>query len=174
MTHQERVAQTLAAFEAAMSRFVDRVEVVSEADGTRVPPAGGWTVAGIVWHVAATNAGFASLVDGSRPLARAPEPDFVEEPFADIAARVPGQLEAPDVFHPPADLTMAAALEKLRASCQRFRDAYRALPEERGLWTVKSILGLITVYQVGDWAVAHVARHNAQAKRVLSQVTPAL
>src|SRR5690606_38972548 len=116
----------------------------------------------------------ASLVDGARPLARAPEPDFVEEPFSGIAARVPGQLEAPDVFQPPADVTMAQALEKLRASCQRFKDAYKALPESRGLWTVKSILGLITVYQVGDWAIAHVARHNAQAKRVLSQVTPAL
>jgi len=174
MTHQERVAQTIAGFEAAMSRFVDRVEFVSEADGTRVPPSGGWTIAGIIWHVAATNEGFASLVDGSRPLARAPEPDFVEEPFVEIAARVPGQLEAPDLFQPPADLTMADALQKLRASCGRFKDAYKALPESRGLWTVKSILGLITVYQVGDWAIAHVARHNAQAKRVLSQVTPAL
>jgi hypothetical protein len=37
------------------------------------------------------------------------------------------------------------------------------------LWTVKSILGLITVYQVGDWAMAHVARHNAQAKRTLGR-----
>jgi hypothetical protein len=174
MTHQERVAQTIAGFEAAMSRFVDRVEVVSEAIGTRVPAGGGWTVAGIIWHVAATNDGFAALVDGSRPLARAPEADFVEEPFAEIAARVPGKLEAPDFFQPPADLTMAQALEKLRASCERFKVAYRALPEERGLWTVKSILGLITVYQVGDWAIAHVARHNAQAKRVLSQVTPTL
>lgn len=169
MTHQERVAQTIAGFEAAMSRFVDRVESASEAEGTRVPPGGGWTVAGITWHVAATNEGFASLVDGSRPLARAPEPDFVEEPFADIAARVPGQLEAPEMFHPPADLTLADALAKLRASCQRFKDTYKALPESRGLWTVKSVLGLITVYQVGDWAVAHVARHNAQLKRTLGR-----
>lgn len=169
MTHQERVSQTIAGFDAAMTRFVDRVATVSEAEGTRVPAGGGWTVAGITWHVAATNEGFAALVDGSRPLARAPEPDFVETPFAEIAAMVPGQLEAPDVFHPPAGLTMAQALEKLRASQQRFRDAYSALPESRGLWTVKSILGLITVYQVGDWAMAHVARHNAQAKRALGR-----
>ncbi len=169
MTHQERVAQTIAGFDAAMSRLMDRVETVSEAEGTRVPDGGGWTVAGIAWHVAATNEGFASLVDGSRPLARAPESDFVEEPFAEIASRVPNQLEAPEVFHPPADLTMAQAIDKLRTSCQRFRDAYTALPESRGLWTVKSILGLITVYQVGDWAMAHVARHNAQVKRTLGR-----
>lgn len=169
MTHQERVANTLAAFQAAMSRFVDRVEQVSEEEATRVPPGGGWTVAGITWHVAATNEGFAALVDGTRPLARAPEADFSETPFAEIAERVPAQLEAPDMFHPPAGVTMADALAKLRASCQRFKDVYQALPESRGLWTVKSVLGLITVYQVGDWATAHVARHNAQAKRTLGR-----
>lgn len=163
------MARTIAGFEAAMSRLVDRLETVSEAEGTRVPANGGWTVAGITWHVAATNEGFAGLVDGSRPLARAPEPDFTETPFAEIAAMVPGQLDAPDVFQPPADLTMADALAKLRASCQRFKDAYKALPESRGLWTVKSILGLITLYQVGEWAMAHVARHNAQAKRTLGR-----
>jgi hypothetical protein len=27
----------------------------------------------------------------------------------------------------------------------------------------------ITLYQVGIWAAAHVARHNAQAKRVLGR-----
>lgn len=169
MTHQERVARTIAGFEAAMARFVDRLDAVSEAEGTRVPPGGGWTVAGVAWHVAATNEGFAALVDGSRPLARAPEADFVETPFSEIAARVPGQLEAPEMFHPPADLTMAQAMERLHASSQRFRDAFAALPETRGLWTVKSVLGLITVYQVGDWAMAHVARHNAQAKRTLGR-----
>jgi hypothetical protein len=169
MTHQERVAQTIAGFESAMTRLIDRLETVSEEEGTRLPPGGGWTVAGITWHVAATNEGFAALVDGSRPLARAPESDFVETPFAEIAAMVPGQLEAPEMFHPPAEVTMADALARLRTSCRRFKDAYAAMPEGRGMWTVKSVLGLITVYQVGDWAMAHVARHNAQAKRTLGR-----
>jgi hypothetical protein len=169
MTHADRVAATVAGFETAMDRFLGRVASVAEAEGVRLPAGGGWSVAGIVWHVAVTNEGFAALVDGTRPLARAPEPDFIETPFAEIAARVPCQLEAPEVFHPPADLTMAAALARVTASRRRFIDAYRALPEERGLWTVKSILGLLTVYQVGDWAVAHVIRHNAQAKRTLGR-----
>ena len=174
MTHQERVSLTIAGFESAMERFLARVTSLSEAEGTRVPPNGGWSAAGVTWHVAVTNEGFTTLVDGSRPLAREPEPDFVETPFLEIIAQVPDRLEAPEVFHPPADLTMAQALERLHASRTVFVDAYRALPEARGFWTVKSILGLITVYQVGEWAIAHIARHNAQAKRVLSQVTPAL
>lgn len=168
MTHSERVAYTVAAFEAAMERFLARVEAVPEAIGTRRPADGGWSVAHIAWHVAATNEGFAGLVDGTRPLAREPKEDFVEVPFADIAAMVPDRLEAPDVFQPPPDVTLAEAVARLRASGTRFAEAYRAIPEARGRWTVKSILGLLTVYQVGDWAVAHVARHNAQAKRVLA------
>ncbi len=168
MTHQERVSLTIAGFESAMERFLGRVAPLSEAEGTRVPPSGGWSAAGVTWHVAVTNEGFTSLVDGSRPLARAPEADFVETPFSEIIALVPDRLEAPEVFHPPADLTMGQALARLQASRTAFVEAYRALPESRGLWTVKSILGLITVYQVGEWAIAHVARHNAQAKRTLA------
>src|SRR5690606_38106143 len=169
MTHTDRLAHTIAAFESAMDRFFARLESVTEAEAARVPAGGGWSVAGITWHVAVATEGLASLVDGTRPLARAPEADFVETPFSDIAARVPDQLEAPEAFHPPADLTMATALERLRASRTHFVHVYRALPEARGGWSVKSILGLITVYQVGDWAVAHVIRHNAQAKRTLGR-----
>jgi len=169
MTHTDRVAHTIAAFESAMDRLLARLESVSEAEAARSPADGGWSVAGITWHVAVATEGLASLVDGTRPLARAPEPDFVETPFSDITARVPDRLDAPEAFHPPADLTMAIALERLKVSRTRFVEAYRALPEARGLWTVKSILGLISVYQVGDWAVAHVMRHNAQAKRTLGR-----
>lgn len=169
MTHSERVAQTVAGFEAAMARLLSRVEAVPEADGIRRPADGGWSLAHIAWHVAATNEGFAALVDGSRPLAKAPEPDFVETPFAEIIAMVPDRLEAPDVFQPPPEVTLADAVARLRTSGTRFADTYRALSEDRARWTVKSILGLLTVYQVGDWAVAHVVRHNAQAKRVLGR-----
>lgn len=169
MTHAERVVQTVAAFEAAMERLLARLEAVPEAQANQKPADGGWSVADITWHVAAANDGFAGLVDGSRPLARPPAADFVETSFADIVALVPDRLEAPDVFQPPPEATMAEALPRLRASRDRFAAACRALTEDRGRWTVKSILGLLTVYQVGDWAVAHVIRHNAQAKRVLSR-----
>ena len=33
-----------------MTRFLSRVEQTSEADAERVPPDGGWSVAGIAWH----------------------------------------------------------------------------------------------------------------------------
>jgi hypothetical protein len=31
------------------------------------------------------------------------------------------------------------------------------------------IVGRISVYQIGEWATAHVIRHNRQAKRALGQ-----
>jgi hypothetical protein len=31
------------------------------------------------------------------------------------------------------------------------------------------IVGTISLYQLGEWATAHVIRHNRQAKRVLGE-----
>jgi hypothetical protein len=165
-THDERIAATVAAFENAMDRFLSRIERTPDALAEEERPDEGWNAAGITWHVAVTNEAFAGLVDGTIPLAKPSEPGFTETPFPEITSQVPDQLEAPEKFHPPDRITKAEALARARASKTRLADALRALPEGRGLWTVKSILGLISVYQVGDWAVAHVIRHNAQAKRV--------
>lgn len=150
-----------------MSRFLARLEATPDDVAERVPADGGWSAAGIAWHVAVTNEQFAGLVEGSVPGARPPEADFEETPFSEITAVVPDQLEAPAKFHPPEGMTRAEALARARASRDRFSQALRGMPESRGLWTVKSILGHVTLYQVGDWATAHVARHNRQAKRVI-------
>ena len=32
-----------------------------------------------------------------------------------------------------------------------------------------AVVGTISVYQLGEWATAHIARHNRQAKRVLGE-----
>src|SRR5687768_10004342 len=167
MSHDERIAATAGAFESAMARFLARIEATPDAVAERVPADGGWSAAGIAWHVAVTNEQFAGLVDGTVPGARPPAEGFEETPFPEILSIVPDGLEAPPNFHPPAGLTRADALARARASRDRMLQAIRAIPESRGLWTVKSMLGLITVYQVGEWATAHVARHNAQAKRVI-------
>ena len=169
MTHEERVAATAAAFEAAMERFLARIESTPDAIAERVPADGGWSAAGVAWHVAMTNEQFARLIDGSVPGARPPEDGFEEKPFSEITSAIAGvSLEAPAKFHPPAGVTKADALALARGSRDLMLNALRRLPEARGLWSVKSILGQVTVYQVGEWATAHVARHNAQAKRTIA------
>jgi hypothetical protein len=167
LTHEERIAATAAAFEAAMARFLARIEGTPDSVAERVPAEGGWSAAGIAWHVAVTNEQFAGLVEGTVPGARPPEEGFEETPFPEILSIVPDGLEAPPKLHPPAGVTRGDALARARASLDKMSRAIRAMPESRGLWTVKSMLGLVTVYQVGEWATAHVARHNAQAKRVI-------
>lgn len=170
-SHEQRISATVDAFEAAMARFIARIEEAPAGVVETPPPDGGWSPVGIVWHVAVTNEAFAGLIDGSVPLANAPTDDFTETPFSEIAAKVPDQLEAPEKFHPPAGLSRYEALLRVRASQERLVTAMRAMPASRGLWTVKSILGDISVYQVGEWATAHVTRHNAQAKRTIEKAT---
>lgn len=168
MTHDERIARTAAAFEAAMDRFLARIEHTPDHIAERPPAAGGWSAAGIAWHVAKVNEQFAGLVEGVVPGARPPEAGFEETPFGQIVAPIADVgLEAPEKFHPPAGISRADALALARASRLKLAQAIRTMPESRGLWTIKSILGQLTVYQVGEWATAHVIRHNAQAKRTI-------
>ena len=66
---------------------------------------------------------------------------------------------------------MPDALAALDLSARRLEEALLALTLERGatLGITHPAVGTIDLYQVGDWAAAHVRRHNAQAERVLGR-----
>ena len=167
MEHAARATDLSMRFADAMTRFVAQVEH-APADAAGRPPAhGGWSVAQIAWHLGTINNAFADLIDGTIPNAR-PAPDgYLEMPWGALIASVPDKLEAPERFRPPAVVSRDAAISLLKASSDRLTGALATLTLERGHLTVKSILGLITVYQVGEWAIAHVYRHAEQAGRAL-------
>ena len=169
MTHDERIAELSTAFSDSMTRFLARVERAPHDLLMTKPPEGGWSPAEIAWHVGAINNAFAGLIDGSAPGARPAPEAFVETPWTEIALRVPAKLEAPQRFHPPADLTAEQALDMLRHSKDTMLKALAGLTEKRATgFTVKSSAGTpVNLYQVGTWAAAHVARHNAQAKKLI-------
>lgn len=170
MTHAARIVDLTASFTGAMARFIARVEVASAEALETTPADGGWSAAQIAWHVAATNEAFAGLIDGSIPHAKAAGPDVHETPWSAIADKVPAKLEAPQQFHPPAAVSSRDVLARLRASQGKVTTALAGLAETRAGYMVQSTVGTpITLYQVGIWAAAHVARHNAQAKRVLGR-----
>jgi hypothetical protein len=170
MTHTARIAELTAAFNDSMARILARLDAASSDQLAHAPATGGWSAAQIAWHVGATNEAFAGLIDGSTPTAKPAPEGFAEMPWSEVATRVPAKLEAPARFHPPAGVTKADALSKLRASQQRIINALAGLEESRAVLTVKSIVGTpISLYQVGNWAAAHVARHNAQVKRLLGR-----
>jgi hypothetical protein len=60
------------------------------------------------------------------------------------------------------------ALAALAESSARLDAALAALDADRCRHAVTHpAMGVVTLGQFGDWAVAHTIRHNAQAKRVL-------
>lgn len=157
-------------FTTALERFVARLEGAGEG-AERQPADGGWSPAQVAYHVSLVNDAFAGLISatirGTEPAA----PDFVERDWTSVAASVAPKLTAPERSRPPENATMAEALPRLRASGERVVQAIAGLTPERGAgFTLKSpIVGEISVYQIGEWATAHVIRHNAQVKRRLNE-----
>ena len=167
--HFARVRHLREAFASANERLVKRLREGEDAAVERAP-ADGWSAAQIGWHVAAVNTRFAALIAGDVPAAKPLPDDFVEKPWAAIAAEIPVKLQAPSAAVPPPAVHKKDAVAALEASAVKMARAFDTLTPQRGgmIGVSSPIVGTINLYQVGDWAVAHVARHNAQAKRVLS------
>jgi hypothetical protein len=72
---------------------------------------------------------------------------------------------------PPSGVRRADAIAALEAAGMKMARAFDALTPERGgrMGVTNAIVGTISVYQIGEWATAHVARHNRQAKRALGE-----
>ena len=158
------------AFAAAMDRFLARLENADEAVAERVPADGGWTPAQIGWHVAKANAVFAGVLNGTIPAAEPAPPDFVEPEWPPIVQRLSGRLQAPEGFHPPEGVTHADAVARLKRSKEAVRAALAGLTPERGAgFVLRSPLAgsTLSLYQLGEWATAHVIKHNVQVKRLL-------
>jgi hypothetical protein len=69
---------------------------------------------------------------------------------------------------PPAEVRRDEALAALSDAAAKLDAALAGLDQKRARHAITHpALGTITLGQFGDWATAHTARHNAQAKRVL-------
>ena len=170
--HSERIARVTRDFSAALDRLIARLESADAAAAERPRADGGWSAAQIGWHVATVNTVFAGVIVGAVTRNVAPAPaGFVEPAWNEVAARVPPRMNAPAGSHPPAKVAARDAVERLRSSGELMRRALAGLTPERGAgFIVESpIVGTISLNQVGEWATAHIMRHNAQAKAVLGR-----
>lgn len=169
--HLARVRQMRAAFAEANERLVARLRRATDEAAT-ASVAGGWTAAQIGWHVATVTNRFAGLISGEiRGVAQLAD-SFVERPWQEIAAAIPTRLTAPDAFAPPPAVTRHDAISALEGAGMRMARAFDSITPERGSTTGISspiVGGAISVYQIGEWATAHVIRHNRQAKRALGE-----
>ena len=128
-----------------------------------------WSAAQVAWHVAAVNTRFAALIAGDVPAAKPLEPGFIERPWAEIEAAMPDKIEAAAAASPPAHVTRHDAIAALEASAVKLARAFDTLTPERGagIGVTHPLVGTINLYQIGEWAVAHVTRHYGQAQRAI-------
>lgn len=169
--HYARLRHIRESFAGANERLVARLRGATDEAAHRVPEAGAWTVAQIGWHVAKVNTTFAAIISGERQGARPLPADFKERDWSAIAEGLSDRLEAPPAFHPPPGVTRHDAIAELEASGIRIGRALDRVTLERGGYGISSpIVGEISIYQIGEWATAHVIRHNYQAKRILEGV----
>lgn len=132
---------------------------------------GRWSAAQAGWHVATVTTRFAALIAGDVPAAKPLASDFVERPWIEIAAGIPEKLEAATAAMPPPKVTRHDAIALLEASAVKIARAFDTLTPERGggVGVTSPIVGTINLYQVGEWAAAHVVRHYQQARRALER-----
>jgi DinB superfamily len=171
-THRARVGHLREAFAEANERFVARLRAVDDESARRVADEGGWSAAQIGWHVAKVTTRFAGLMSGDLPGAQPLAPDFAERPWPEIVRTIPDRLQAPPSVQPPPGVTRMEAIAALEAAGMKMARALDVVTLDRGAGhciTSPIVGGVINLYQVGEWATAHVIRHNKQAKQVLGR-----
>jgi uncharacterized damage-inducible protein DinB len=168
--HLARVRHLREAFASANERLVARLRGARDEAAERHVE-GGWSAAQIGWHVATVSTRFAAMIAGDLAGAQPLPTSFQERPWVEIAAAIPERLQAPSAVHPPPAVRKTEAVAALEASAMKMAHAFDALTSERGagMGVTNAIVGTINVYQIAEWATAHVARHNKQAKRVLGE-----
>jgi hypothetical protein len=164
-THQSRIADLIGRLRETTGRFSTRLA----AAGPRAERAAtGWSVAQVAVHVAMVNDSLSAVIEGTTDGAMPAAPDFRERLWADVVRDVPARNEAPRRFHPPDVVTATDALAQFQHSAARLERAIAALSPERATYTITNrVVGTISLYQAGEFAIAHMIRHNLQAKRIL-------
>jgi len=170
--HLSRLRHLREAFSSANEHLVGALRAAAP-EAAEHADRGGWSAAQVGWHVASVNTRFAALIAGDVPAAKPLPDDFVERPWPEIAAAIPDKLEAATAAQPPAKVTGHDAIAALEASAVKMAHAFDSLTPERGarIGVTNGLVGTINLYQVGEWAASHVARHYEQAMRALSQRT---
>jgi uncharacterized damage-inducible protein DinB len=171
MSHAEKIARVRQAYREAHARFVRRLTDAPADAVEQTPDAGGWSAAQIGWHVAAVDTSFAGLISGELPGAKELPEGTEAKAWSDIAAAIPEKLEAGKRVQPPPGVRRDDVLQALSVAEAKMDAALAGLEEQRGsrFAITHPVVGTVALADIGEWAVAHTARHNAQAKRVLGE-----
>lgn len=163
--HEARLGSIRQAFASANDEIVATVGGLDDDAAMKAPPAA-WNSAQIGWHVARTTEFLAAAISGEIPEVLVPRtPDF-EERLASLD--LSGKIRALSILEPPQEVTREAAVGKLLDSIEVFENALgRLTPERNAAECVKLSFGVLSLYETGEFAVAHIHRHLGQIRRTL-------
>ncbi|MQA31450.1 MAG: hypothetical protein GEU82_16715 [Luteitalea sp.] len=163
----DRAAGILVRFSTAHRTLMTKLREMPPGAAQQQPADDHWSAAQLGCHVALTNDWIASVITGATPMAEPAPPDF-RESFSGNTA--PGMVKAFPTLQPPDLVSRDAALERLRASGQRMCKAIASLTPERGSGAVVVLpFGTLSLFELADYTASHVARHAAQAGRVMAR-----
>jgi len=167
MSNPDRAALVLARFNAAQNHLVSRLRDMPPAAAEERPDLDAWSAAQIGWHVALANEWIAGILTGATPMAEPAAPGFRETLHT---LTLPDKVKTFPTLEPPAVVGRDSALEKLRASGQHMSKAIASLTTDRGgSYTVTFPFGTLSLFELGDFAAGHVARHISQVERTVAR-----
>lgn len=157
----------LARFNAAQHHLVGRLRDLPAAVAEDRTDVDTWSAAQVGWHVALLNEWVAGIITGATPMAQPAAPDFKETLHTLV---FPDKIKTLPALEPPAIVGRDSALERLRASGQHMSKAIASLtPERGGGYTVTLPFGILSLYELADFAAGHVSRHLAQVDRAVAR-----
>ncbi len=163
-SHGNRIHASVTAFQTASEAFIRALEQLNDETATRAPADGGWNAAQIGYHVATTNEFLAGVLTGAVPMAVPAPEGFAENP--DVFKSVPAKIETFPQLQPPATVTKADAVARLRKSMGDTVKAIETLEASRAAsHCVTFRIGQLSMYQVADFIGGHVMRHQQQLQR---------
>jgi len=169
MSHQERITAQQTAFTTAMTHFQQVLERLDDEAARRAPADGGWSPAQVAWHVGQTNELLAGVITGDVPMATPAPAGFSEN--SGVFSGVPDRVKTFPQLEPPADVTRADALAKLKGSIPAYLAALQGLTSERASgYCVDFPFGKLSLYQMAEFTAAHVTRHQRQVERATAGV----
>jgi hypothetical protein len=165
MQNDPRIVASIEQLTRATTRMVEQVLALAAEAAAARPADGGWSPAQIAYHVGLTSDSlFVPTFAGTAPFLEKTPADFVET-FS--FATLPDRVKTFPTLEPPAGVSAADGVRRLREGNAALADAMRSMPEERLSLCARLPFGTLSIQQMAEFGAGHVLRHQAQLDRTV-------
>ena len=174
----ESIAEIYSANQKFHEQLQATVNAISPDEATALPDGEKWSIQQIVEHVSMVDFGIsricAKLLEAAKSEGKTSDGSFaLSEKFGQRSAEIEIlKIEAPDRVHPTGDVTIAAALETMRA-CHEALGNLRPAFEQYDLSEPKFPHPFFGDLTAGEWLVMagqHQHRHTKQIERLVEKI----